>query len=131
MSQFSIIITRSPFKSGAHQSAIRFIQACYQSGHQIATVFFYGDATLVANKACLPFHQHPSLTQQWGKLSTQHGFTLQACVSAATLRGIVDKDERLNRPDFSLNIADNFNLVGLGELAQISQQTDKIIEFNG
>jgi len=131
MISFSLIVTGSPFHSAAHQSAIRFIQATDPTKHQIQSIFFYGEGVLVANGANMPLHQHKSLTEQWCELSQQYHFKLQACVSAATLRGIVDRDENHARPQMSVNIAKGFSLVGLGELAQISEGQSKMIEFNG
>ncbi len=136
MASFSILVTGSPFQSGAHQSALRFAEAACLLGNSIEAVFFYGEAVLVANKLIQPIEstskQQANLTQSWLALSIQQKIPLMACISTAIRRGIVDDDEVGSNDNITQpNLAEGFILAGLGELAEMTASSNKLIEFGG
>jgi len=88
-------------------------------------VFFYQDGVMVANSLqWLPDDQR-SLTHEWQKLNIR----LPACVSAALARGITDEQNAQRHQISQYNLAQGFELVGLGELADAVQSAQRLIQF--
>ncbi|PIP78693.1 MAG: sulfurtransferase complex subunit TusD [Gammaproteobacteria bacterium CG22_combo_CG10-13_8_21_14_all_40_8] len=140
MTDFSLLVTGSPFSTAAHQSALRFIRSVYALNHQVVSVFFYGEGSLVANRYCDSIHQQKSLSQQWQEISHELNIPLMACVTTVTRRGMIDQEEQ-NQTRFDKqtdqqklphpNVSDKFSLVGLGALVDMITRDQKIIEFIG
>ncbi|MEN8381176.1 sulfurtransferase complex subunit TusD [Acinetobacter radioresistens] len=88
-------------------------------------VFFYQDGVMVANSLqWLPDDQR-SLTHEWQKLNIR----LPVCVSAALARGITDEQNAQRHQISQCNLAQGFELVGLGELADAVQSAQRLIQF--
>lgn len=88
-------------------------------------VFFYQDAVAVANSLIWSPDDQRNLAAEWKKLSIR----LPVCVSAALARGITDQDNALRHQLQSHNLVQNFELVGLGELADAIESADRMIQF--
>jgi tRNA 2-thiouridine synthesizing protein D len=88
-------------------------------------VFFYQDAVEIANRLNWRPHDEPNLTQQWQALPLER----RVCVSAALVRGITDIENAERHDLSSENIADGFQLVGLGELADLALQATRVIHL--
>ena len=88
-------------------------------------VFFYQDGVMVANSLqWLPDDQR-SLTHEWQKLNIR----LPVCVSAALARGITDEQNAQRHQISQYTLAQGFELVGLGELADAVQSAQRLIQF--
>jgi len=88
-------------------------------------VFFYQDGVMVANSLqWLPDDQR-SLTHEWQKLNIR----LPVCVSAALARGITDEQNAQRHQISQYNLAQGFELVGLGELVDAVQSAQRLIQF--
>lgn len=88
-------------------------------------VFFYQDGVAVANSLQWSPDDQRNLTLEWQKLSVR----LPVCVSAALARGITDQENAQRHQIQAYNLATGFELVGLGELADAVQSTDRLIQF--
>lgn len=88
-------------------------------------VFFYQDAVCVANNLQWVPDDQRNLTIEWQKLAIR----LPVCVSAALARGITDQDNAQRHQIHTHNLAQGFDLVGLGELADAVQSADRLIQF--
>lgn len=88
-------------------------------------VFFYQDGVAVANSLQWSPDDQRNLTVEWQKLSVR----LPVCVSAALARGITDQENAQRHQIQAHNLATGFELVGLGELADAVQSTDRLIQF--
>ena len=88
-------------------------------------VFFYQDGVAVANSLQWSPDDQRNLTLEWQKLSVR----LPVCVSAALARGITDQENAQRHQIQVYNLATGFELVGLGELADAVQSTDRLIQF--
>ncbi|MEK5768414.1 DsrE family protein, partial [Acinetobacter schindleri] len=66
-----------------------------------------------------------NLTHEWQKLSIR----LPVCVSAALARGITDAENASRHQLSQHNLANKFELVGLGELADAVQSASRLIQF--
>ncbi len=88
-------------------------------------VFFYQDGVHVANQLqWLPDDQR-NLAVEWAKLEIR----LPVCVSAALTRGITDDENAVRHHLNTSNLAQGFELVGLGELADAVQSSDRLLRF--
>jgi tRNA 2-thiouridine synthesizing protein D len=88
-------------------------------------VFFYQDAVDIANRLNWRPSDEPNLTQQWQMLPIQR----RVCVSAALVRGLTDIDNAERHDLSGENIADGFQLVGLGELADLTLHASRVIHL--
>ena len=118
-----LVITAAPQSIYAWH-ALGLAHALQQQNHPFQ-LFFYQDAVQVAN--CLNWvpDDQRHLTHEWQKLKVR----LPICVSAALSRGITDADNAARHQLQQHNLADGFELVGLGELADAMQTCTRVIQF--
>ncbi len=118
-----LLITSAPTSVHAWH-ALGVAQALLKKS-EVFHIFFYQDAVNVANDLQWFPDDQRLLTQEWQKL----GIPLPVCVSAALNRGISD-DENAKRHQLSKsNLAQGFELVGLGHLADALQSSARVIQF--
>lgn len=89
------------------------------------SVFFYQDAANIANRLNWRPSDEPNLTQAWQALPIER----RVCVSTALARGITDRDNSERHDLSGENLADGFQLVGLGELADLVLQASHMIHL--
>lgn len=129
MSSFSLILTQSPSSNVSHYLALDFATSLLTQGHGLKRVFFYQDAVYVGLNGQTPIQGQQSLMQSWLQLSRLHKFPLQLCIANAIRRGLVNKQEQERYQLPAQTVADGFDLVGLGELAEACQEDDRVIQF--
>ncbi len=114
---YGIIVTNH---TEASQTAVNFIHALTAAGHKTHRVFFYSDGVLIAaNNA-------PTTTQkEWQQLSQNLKIELVVCITAATKRGLIPTDT----PKSHHLIAEQFEVSGLGQMADLAMHCDRIITF--
>jgi tRNA 2-thiouridine synthesizing protein D len=88
-------------------------------------VFFYQDGVYVANDLQWVPDDQRNLKEQWQLLDIR----LPVCVSAALSRGITDSENAKRHKISQHNLANGFELVGLGELADAVQTANRLIQF--
>ncbi|GAC1378129.1 MAG: sulfurtransferase complex subunit TusD [Aquirhabdus sp.] len=93
--------------------------------NQTVEVFFYQDAAGIANRLNWRPSDEPNLTTEWQSLPIER----RVCVSTALARGVTDQDNATRHDLSSENIADGFNLVGLGELADLMLQATRVVHL--
>lgn len=86
---------------------------------------FYQDGVQVANDFQWVPDDQRNLTHEWQKLAIR----LPVCVSAALARGITDAENASRHQLSHHNLANNFELVGLGELADAVQSASRLLQF--
>ena len=118
-----LLITCAPSSIHAWH-ALGLAQALHQK-QQAFRVFFYQDAVMVANALQWQPDDQRRLHQEWQKL----GIRLPVCVSAALARGITDHDNAKRHQLTQTNLAEGFELVGLGELADAVQSCQRLVQF--
>jgi len=104
---------QGPPGAASHASALAFLTAWLNAGHQVYRVFFYHDAVLEAADD----------QSGWKALSDRHDFELAVCVGAAERRGVgagADARHRVRLP---------FEVVGLGQLVDAIDRSDRFITF--
>lgn len=126
---FSIAIYGAPYSSASSISAIKFAEAAIAEGHSIYRVFFYHDGVQTASLLTTPPQDEPALYLRWQALSGEYNIDLVVCVAAALKRGVLDhgEAERWSKP--SNNLAEQFNLSGLGQLVDATIKADRHITF--
>jgi len=127
--KFSLLVTGSPASSQSAASAYQFCKAIISKGHQISGVFFYLDGVLTANELLSPASDEINLSKLWADLAEEHHFPLEVCVAASLRRGIVNKLEAEQLGLKHHNLRSPFVLSGLGQLAELSANCDRLIQF--
>ncbi|MCO8045022.1 sulfurtransferase complex subunit TusD [Acinetobacter bohemicus] len=118
-----ILVTSAPTSIYAWH-ALGLAQALQQK-HEKFRVFFYQDGVSVANALQWVPDDQRHLSRAWQDLK----ICLPVCVSAALARGITDQDNAQRHNIQQHNLANNFELVGLGELADAVQSSQRLIQF--
>jgi len=127
--KFSIVVTGAPYGTQSASSAYQFCVAALLAGHKVAGVFFYQEGVLNASQLVSPATDEINLPKLWAKLATEFQFPLEVCVSAALRRGIVDHPEAQQLKLVQFNIQAPFLLSGLGQLADLSANCDRLVQF--
>lgn len=124
-SSLALFIQHSPFTSTHQSSALSLLEAWTAAKKPVARVFFYQDAVLTAN---VGLKSSSTLVGEFLKLSKKHQFPLQVCVASAHRRGLID-EAQAKKQDTQATLNQDFELVGLGELAEAALNNEKIVSF--
>ena len=118
MTRFIISLHASPWSHQSVLTAVQFAQAAIKRGNQVKAIFLYQDAVLNASPSLDISSDELNGQTHLLQLHEQHGVPLMLCVTAAEKRGLVAD-----------NIKAGFRLAGLAELAELSTETDKLVQF--
>ena len=114
--RFDLLVQGAPLTTGAPERALRFARAVVDARHQIGRIFFYNEAVAVANR----FAADDSGTRdRLAELASEAEFELAVCVTAAARRGILEGE----------SLADGFVIVGLGQLIEAIEESDRLVSF--
>ncbi|WP_289028735.1 sulfurtransferase complex subunit TusD [uncultured Paraglaciecola sp.] len=129
MSSFTLLVTSAPFSEQNAYSAYRFALAAVQAKHTVNGIFFYQSGTLNGSSLQLTPSDEFDLYAAWKSLANDHKVPLMVCVSAASKRGIITTEDAQDsdNPHFSLTAP--FESVGLGELAILMKNSDRLVQF--
>jgi tRNA 2-thiouridine synthesizing protein D len=127
--KFSIIVSGAPYGAQSGSSAYQFCAAAVSAGHEIAGVFFYQEGVLNASQLVSPASDEINLPVLWAALASEFQFPLEVCVSAALRRGIVSQQEAVQLGLTQFNLQTPFVLSGLGQLAELSANCDRLVQF--
>lgn len=129
--KIAVVVYGSPTASQAAMSAYRYVQAALELGHTVTRVFFYGEGVLNATRLAAPPQDELSLPAHWQQLSQQHPVELIVCIAAALRRGILNPQEAARHGKDGHNLAEGFELSGLGQLVDATLNNDRVITFGG
>ncbi len=115
--KLSVLVLEGPYNHQASDSAYNFIQAALEKGHAIHGVFFYDDGVYNATKLMDPPQDDRHISKRWSELGAK-GIDLVVCVAAAKRRGIVNDV-----------LAPNIRISGLGQLASMIDESDRLVTF--
>ncbi|AXF78059.1 sulfurtransferase complex subunit TusD [Erwinia tracheiphila] len=127
--RFILMVTGPAYGTQQASSALLFAQALLEQGHVLESVFFYREGVLNANALTSPANDEFNLTHGWQQLNQQQDVTLNICVSAALRRGIANEQEAKNLGLTCANLAEGFQLAGLGALAEAALTCDRLVQF--
>jgi tRNA 2-thiouridine synthesizing protein D len=125
---FSLAIYAPPSAQSSH-SAYDFAHALLAQGHQLYRVFFYHDAVYMGSKLVTPPQDETNHTARWQALSKMHNIDLVICIAAGLRRGVIDQKEADRYNKDSDNLAESFELSGLGQLVDAAVHSDRLITF--
>jgi tRNA 2-thiouridine synthesizing protein D len=129
MSSFTLLVTSAPFSKQNAYSAYRFAIAAVQSKHSVNGIFFYQSGTLNGSSLTITPSDEFDLHQAWKTLSLEHQVPLMVCVSAASKRGITTTEDARDSDNPNFSLTSPFESVGLGELATLINDSDRLIQF--
>jgi tRNA 2-thiouridine synthesizing protein D len=112
-------------------SAFRFTQQVLSQGHRVLRVFFYQQGVHWSSRFRVMPQDELNITALWQQLSLDYGIELGVCIAAALQSGIVDPQESIRYELGGENLASQFMLVGLGQLAAASVESDRLVSFGG
>jgi len=127
--KLSIAVYGAPHSSEASESAYRFARAACSMGHALIRVFFYHDGVHNASSLAIPPQDETQTTQRWQALALEFNIDLVVCVAAALRRGIVNKEEAERYELESQNLADGFEISGLGQLLDAAVSSERLVSF--
>ncbi len=127
--KFTILINEGPYQHQSSDSALHFVQAALEKGHEIFRVFFYHDGVNNGTRLAVPPQDDRNLPKEWSALAEAHGLDLVICIAAAQRRGVMDADEAKRQGLDADNIAPGFRISGLGQLIEGGIQSDRLVVF--
>ena len=127
--KFAILVNEGPYTHQASDSAYHFAAAALGAGHEIVRVFYYHDGVNNGTRLSVPPQDDRNISQRWAELGKEHDLELIVCVAAAQRRGLLDADEAKRAGKDSDNIADGFQISGLGQLIDAGIQADRLLVF--
>ena len=127
--KISIQVSEGPYNHEASVTAINYVKAAVEAGHDIFRVFFYHDG--VNNGTCFatPPQDDMNIQKTWSELAAAHDIDLVVCVAAAQRRGIVDEGEMTRNKKSGMNIMDGFRISGLGQLIEAGIESERLVVF--
>lgn len=111
--------------------ALRFAQAVLAAGHEIVRVFFYQDGVLTASNNLVLAQDQQDIAQQWQAFISENQLDAVVCIAAALRRGVLDQAEAQRYQRDAVNLAQGYELSGLGQLHDGLQQADRVVSFGG
>jgi tRNA 2-thiouridine synthesizing protein D len=127
--KYGILVNEGPYTHEASDSAYHFASAALRAGHEIVRVFFYHDGVNNGTRLSVPPQDDRNISERWAKLAQEHDVELILCVAAAQRRGLLDEDEAKRAGKDSNNMAEGFQISGLGQLIDAGIQADRLIVF--
>ena len=127
--KFAIQVNEGPYNHEASVSALNFVRAAVDAGHEIFRVFFYHDGVNNGTRYTTPPQDDINIVNAWSELAEKHSMDLVVCVAAAQRRGICDADESKRNGKDADNIAPGFRISGLGQLIEAGIQSDRLVIF--
>ena len=127
--KFSILVNEGPYTHQASDSAYHFTEAALRGGHRVVRVFFYHDGVNNGTRLSVPPQDDRNISERWTALAKEHDVELILCVAAAQRRGMLDEGEAQRAGKDSNNIAEGFQISGLGQLIDAGIQADRLVVF--
>ncbi|MGP1930685.1 MAG: sulfurtransferase complex subunit TusD [Arsenophonus sp. ET-YP4-MAG3] len=126
---YCLLVTEPGYGTQQATNAWRFANTLIKEGHILKTVFFYQEGVYNGNRLITPSSDEFNLLVGWKKLAQKIGCQFSICVSAALRRGIIDETEAKNYNFSCANLDKDFELSGLGVLAEAMLICDRTIQF--
>ena len=127
---FSLLV-HSPPSSQASFSAYQFADALLAQNHSLYRVFFYHDGAYHGSDIQCVGQDEFDLSKAWGVLQREHNFDLVICIAAGLKRGIIDSKEAGRYAKSQHNLSNTMELSGLGQLADATVNSERLISFGG
>jgi len=114
------MVTSAPHENKT-ATVIELAKAILAQGHQINGMFFYQNGVLnAASLLAMPSDEFQSC-RELAELASVDKVPMHLCITAAEKRGLTDDDKN--------NILPYFTVSGLGEMVELTNQADKVIQL--
>ena len=120
MKNLAVIVTSPPYSS-LSITALDYIETALKTNIKLVGVFFYQDGVMHANQQVQIPGDEFQCIQQWQSLHQKYQLPLHLCVTAAEKRGLIDEEPN--------NIHPIFTVSGLGELVELVNKADRMVQF--
>ncbi len=120
MKKLAVLITSPPY-SNLSVTALNYIETALKADIEIIGVFFYQDAVLHANNQVAIASDEFQAKNHWQTLQQSYQIPLYLCITAADKRGLSDEQPT--------NINPIFTVTGLGELVELSNKADRLVQL--
>ena len=127
--RFAVVVNEGPYTHQASDSALNFVRAALDKGHEIFRVFFYHDGVNNGTRLTVPPQDDRNLQRAWSELALTKNLDLVVCIAAAQRRGVLDAKEAKRQGKDADNIAPGFRISGLGQLIEAGIQADRLVTF--
>jgi tRNA 2-thiouridine synthesizing protein D len=127
--KFAVVVNEGPYTHQASDSALNFVRAALEKGHEIFRVFFYHDGVNNGTRYTVPPQDDRNLQRAWSEIALTRNVDLVVCIAAAQRRGILDANEAKRQGKDGDNIAPGFRISGLGQLIEAGIQADRVVVF--
>jgi len=124
--RYTLILTHSPAQLESNLTAQTLVSEIIAAGDSIDRIFFYQDACFVGLESQVPGQGLATSFLGWQQINQEYQVPLQVCIANGLRRGVLNEAEA-QRYQASPTLHSSFTLVGLGELAEANQQSDRII----
>lgn len=126
--KFALLITASPNQQGAW-SALQFARAVIAQGHTLTQIFFFSDGAAIGNHLHVFPQDELDITEAWREFIRANNLEAIVCVTAALKRGVVSEREAKRFQKTAHNAAPEFQIAGLGSLAEAAVEADRLVHF--
>ena len=127
--KFTLVVQAPPYSAQGSNSALRFARALLKAGHELTRVFFYGDGVHNGTRLAAPPQGEANIPLQWQELAKEHQLDLVVCIAAGLRRGIINHEEAQRYEKDADNLAEGFELSGLGQLIEACNTSDRVVTF--
>lgn len=127
--KLGIQVNEGPYTHEASVTALNYVKAALEKGHEIFRVFFYHDGVNNGTRYATPPQDDVNIQKSWSELAKEYNIDLVVCVAAAQRRGIADDGEQERNGLDGNNIMDGFRISGLGQLIEAGIECDRLVVF--
>ncbi len=127
--KYSIVVYGSPHSSQGPYSAVKFIEALFDKGHEVYRVFFYHNGPLNGSDLVVSPQDDSYLPNQWHQLKANYQIDFVVCIGAGLKRGIINSQEATRYEKSGESLAPGFDLSGLGQLVDAAINSDRVVSF--
>ena len=120
MKKLAVVVTTPPY-SNLSVTALDFVETALKSGVELVGVFFYQDGVIHANQQAQIASDEFQCLKHWEILHETFNLPLYLCITAAEKRGVSDEEPA--------NIHPIFTTSGLGELVELANKADRMVQF--
>ena len=125
----SLMVASSPASQQSAQTALSFCRAALAAGHKIYRVFFYEDGVQTGSALTVNAQDERNPNADWAALIQEHQIDAVVCVASALKRGILDAGEAARYEKPAANLAEGFDISGLGQWVDACLNSDRVVSF--
>lgn len=127
---YTLIIQSPPYGVTSSEHALKFAKCLLEKKHVIKRIFFYGDGVYNATQLTITPQNESDLSSAWRTFISSNNLDNVVCIAAALRRGVINETEAKRYEKEAVNMHENFELSGLGQLIDASTQSDRVITFS-